>query len=533
MKKKMGLALTSVLAASMILSACGTNNNSTNSNSTNTGANNGTSGKAAANDGGNQSNNQAEDGAIDTSQAVTLKMVMLGPKPADYDQVFGEINKQLKAKVNATVEAEFLDWSDWSQKYPLKFAAGEDFDLVYTSNWAMYNDQATKGGFLELKDDLLSKYMPLTWAAMPKVKWDQARVNGKVYMVPQNQSKEFTDKLILYRDDLREKYKLQPINSAETFQAYLEAVAKNEKGMTPYGLETSDSKVHNLDKLLLQQKNNWFEFTDLPLAYKMDDEKGQLFDVYDTPEFKALLTYYKDLANKGGWSRNALTNKSDTTGDFKAGKVAAMSHNVTALGGIMAEVNKNHPEWKAALADLAPDGKKSAAISTQNGVAVHATSKHPERALMVLDLLQNDKSLHDLIMYGIAGTNYEAVGDDKFTKTDKYGNFNSFSNWAWNSPLNRVDTTYPQAAQDVEKKWADQVYHYKLETFVFDNSKVLNEVTNVGNVMLRYGVPLEYGLVQDTDKGLATLQKQLKAAGIDKIQTELQSQIDAFLAAQG
>ncbi|WP_370511644.1 DUF3502 domain-containing protein [Paenibacillus odorifer] len=32
------------------------------------------------------------------------------------------------------------------------------------------------------------------------------------------------------------------------------------------------------------------------------------------------------------------------------------------------------------------------------------------------------------------------------------------------------------------------------------------------------------------DKGLEDLNKQLKSAGIDKIQTELQTQIDAFLA---
>jgi len=61
---------------------------------------------------------------------------------------------------------------------------------------------------------------------------------------------------------------------------------------------------------------------------------------------------------------------------------------------------------------------------------------------------------------------------------------------------------------------------------------VKNEVANVGNVMIRYAIPLEYGLIKDIDKGQADLIKQLKAAGIDKLQTELQSQIDAFLASK-
>ena len=76
------------------------------------------------------------------------------------------------------------------------------------------------------------------------------------------------------------------------------------------------------------------------------------------------------------------------------------------------------------------------------------------------------------------------------------------------------------------------MYHYPLETFVFDNSKVKTEVANVSNVMLRYAIPLEYGAIKDVDKGLDDLNKQIKAAGADKIQKEIQSQIDAFLAAK-
>lgn len=526
-KRKLGLTLTSVLATAMLLSACGGNSGS---NSNTAGSN-----TPAANDTASNSTNAGSEGktGVDTSQEVKLKLVLLGAKPADYDQVFGEMNKILKEKINATIDAEFLAWSDWGQKYPLKFAANEDFDIIYTANWAQYADQATKGGFLELTDDLLSQYAPQTWAAMPKLKWDQARINGKVYMIPSNKANEFTDKLVLIRDDLREKYGLEPVNSPETFAAYLKAVAKNEKGMTPLGLENGAGSVnHILDKLLLVQKNNWHEFSGIPFSVKTDDEKAQVFNIYETPEFDQLLTYYKDLADNGGWSRNALTTKSNVTDDFKVGKNAAMVHNVTALGGVMADALKANEGWKLALADLSPESNKSTAISTQNGMAIHATSKNVERSLMALDLLQNDKQLHDLAMYGIAGVNYTPEGDDKFTKTDKYANYNSFSNWSWTSTLDRVDTNYPQAAQDVEKLWAGKVYNYKLEAFVFDKTKVVNEVANVGNVMTRYLLPLEHGLIKDLDKGKADLIKQLKAAGADKIQAELQAQIDAFLAQQ-
>ncbi|MNJ74592.1 hypothetical protein D3C77_715500 [compost metagenome] len=50
--------------------------------------------------------------------------------------------------------------------------------------------------------------------------------------------------------------------------------------------------------------------------------------------------------------------------------------------------------------------------------------------------------------------------------------------------------------------------------------------------MVRYGIPLEYGIINDVDKGLTDLISQLKAAGLDKVQQEMQVQVDAFLAQQ-
>ncbi|MMZ62119.1 hypothetical protein D1872_243090 [compost metagenome] len=195
-------------------------------------------------------------------------------------------------------------------------------------------------------------------------------------------------------------------------------------------------------------------------------------------------------------------------------------------------MRRDKPEFEGAIVDLTPDKKKIGAISTQNGMAIHATSKNVERSLMLLDLLQNDKEIHDLTMYGIVGKHYEPVGDDKYKAGPSAANYTGFSNWGWNSLLNRTDASYPVEADEILKAWQEKVYHFPLETFVFDDSKVKNEVANVGNVMLRYAIPLEYGLINDLDKGHAELIKQLKSAGIDKIQQELQSQIDVFLAAQ-
>lgn len=488
---------------------------------------------ACSGNGANKDASNSSSGSTPASEEVKLKMVLLGGKPVDYDLVFGELNKKLKEQINTTVEVEFLDWSDWTQKYPLKFAANEDFDLVYTANWAFYNDQAVKGGFMEITEEMLQEYAPQTWAQMPEVSWDQAKVNGKQYMVPNN-NLEVTNKVVLYREDLRQKYNLPEINSLETYADYLKTVAANEQGIIPFGAKGADGwKWHELDQIALEQ-NNDFKVVDLriPLTYKLDDATGQVFNVYVTPEYKELLSFYKDLADNGAWSKNVVTNKNDIWQDMKVGRVSSYAHNLGTTAFNLAEARRDLPDHEYAIADITPNSKKLSAISTQNGIAIHSTSKHPDRALMVIDLLQNDQEIHDLSMYGISGTHYNPEGDDKFTTGPGVGNYTGFSNWGWNSYLNRKDASYPKEGDDIFNDWESNVYNYALETFVFDDSAVKTEVANISNIMVRYGIPLVYGLVEDLDKGLAQLNAQLDAAGIDKVQQEMQSQIDTFLANQ-
>ena len=61
----------------------------------------------------------------------------------------------------------------------------------------MYNTQASKQGFYEITKDELEKYAPLTAESIYEDAWEQAKVDGKVYMLPMNY-KELTAFYSLY-----------------------------------------------------------------------------------------------------------------------------------------------------------------------------------------------------------------------------------------------------------------------------------------------------------------------------------------------
>ena len=79
---------------------------------------------------------------------VKLKMYLIGDKPKDFDAVYEKVNERMKEKINATLEVNFIPWSDMTTKYQLLFQSGEDFDLIFTaSGWGYYSQVATKNGF--------------------------------------------------------------------------------------------------------------------------------------------------------------------------------------------------------------------------------------------------------------------------------------------------------------------------------------------------------------------------------------------------
>ena len=59
-------------------------------------------------------------------------MYLIGDRPVDNDEVFEKINERLKAEINATIDVKFMSWSEYESKYPLIFASGEEWDIIYT-----------------------------------------------------------------------------------------------------------------------------------------------------------------------------------------------------------------------------------------------------------------------------------------------------------------------------------------------------------------------------------------------------------------
>ena len=475
----------------------------------------------------------------DISEEVTLVMYLIGDRPVDNDEVFATINERLKAEINATIDVKFMSWSEYEQKYPLIFASGEDWDIIYTADWCFYNAQATKQGYYEITREALETYAPMSAETMYPEAWEQAKVNDKVYMLPMNY-KEITAYVYMARGDLMDKYGITSVASLDEAESYMDAIVENEPSLIPIDVGSDYDKLFLYDRMW--KKANWESeekvigvgpWQAMASVSELDDSAAVLGN-FDQPEFLDVITRLKDWKDRGFWSKNAVVNTQNNTESFQAGKSALALMNANTAKSVYASVTAEHPEWDVRVFD-AQDGVPPVLNSyLANGMSIFSKSKNPERALMALDYLRNDEEVNSLFCYGIEGKHWEASGDGTLVSLPDSSNYAYDSNCNWgvrNDAYWRVIEGGIPNLPELNKGWQDTARSERYQTFVFNDESVKNEIAAIGEIFDTDYKLLGLGFTDDPEADIAKLREKMEAAGAQKVYDEIQKQALEFIAA--
>ena len=462
---------------------------------------------------------------LDTSEEVEIIMYVVSDRPAGQDVVDENLSKLLKEKLNCTLKINWIGWAEYQNKYPLLFSSGEAFDLAYCATWLNFADLARKGAFKPL-NDLLPKYAPKNYAQQSQTALAQATIDGELYAVPTLLA-TYTAYGAIYRADIADE--MDPdfeMKTWEDVETYLDFVKANHPEMEPYDMYSSGPEL-----FYTWTASKGLTTVDKGLRYMYFDPAEEhptvkaTFDIDGVKDFLEMTSRWSD---KGFWSQSALADTDSTK--TQNGKAAMKFHNIDNFQNY----NILHPEWGF---DWATFTKDVAHLPfTQDALVVSNTSKHPDRALAVWDLLTSDQDAYDAYFYGVKDVTYTLndQGQFKITDPDLYA---TGACWAVRTmELNRNAIGSPEAydtiRQDWEKTIKDGVGTEKYGGFVFDPTNVQTEVTACNNVTQQYWWPLELGYV-DKDQGLEDFTKNLQVAGIDKVIAEAQRQLDEYIASLG
>lgn len=470
----------------------------------------------------------------DISEKVVLKLYCVGDaSPGEgSNMVRDAVNKVIEPKINATISTEYLPWSDWTNKYQLVFASGEEFDGIYTANWAYYQTQATKNGFKEITKEDLQKYAPNLLNDLPEMAWNQAKINGKIYMIPTTFS-EFPTVHFAIREDLKKKYNVPDITDLDSFGVYLDAIAKNEKNMVPFDLSVM-SDYAGMQQLFNTQNEYGVvgNVAERNFVYKVTDPGASIVNVYETPEFMEFAKKMYQWKQAGYWSKNAISNKTPSATSFENGKSAAILTNALQATNYSEQWPVQHPGWEVQVYDGSLGKKQIGTPYIGSGLGIHATSQHADRLLMFADLARTDKDLNQLLCYGIKDTHWTLVGEKqvKYIRGNTKVDYTDGLSWFFRNEKFQLNPTGVYSNYDpiFETAKKNEIAHV-LQAFNFDDSKLKNEMAAISSVVTQYAVPIITGFMEP-EKGIPELNAKLKAAGTEKVMAAIKEQADKFIA---
>ncbi|WP_135546560.1 ABC transporter substrate-binding protein [Paenibacillus cymbidii] len=510
--KRMGMAGALIVALPLALAGCGGGSSS--------------DGKSPAATGAASTAPTTAPSATASAQPlkpVKLTWYYLGDNTGDYQQVYDAANKIIQAKINATVDFQPMSNADFKAKMPLKVAAGEKFDLTYTADYIFtYRDNVAKGALLPL-DDLIAKYAPQTKKLISDNIWAAAKVNGKIYAVPNSQVQS-RQKALLFNKALVDKYNLKDkifaVKKMADLTPILDVIKKNEPGIYPtfispgYAGYDVPSKEQYNEQIVLR----------VPVGVNYD------LKVVDMTQgqFKELALADYKLARewqKAGYFHPDAALAKDLSAEQKAGKFFVHADNYKP--GVEADTKNKWGFDTYAVPMSFPvlsTGSINAALT-----AVSRTSENPERAMMLIELMNTDKELLNLLTFGLEGVDYKKTGDNSIEVIAKP----AYSGKAWAIGNQFLAYLLPGQAADVweqTKKLNASAVPAPTIGFAFDNTKVKTEIANMTTVLDKYDKIFNFGMADDYAATFEQEIKDLNAAGMQNYIKELQSQIDAWKA---
>ena len=158
---------------------------------------------------------------------------------------------------------------------------------------------------------------------------------------------------------------------------------------------------------------------------------------------------------------------------------------------------------------------------------ISSSSKNPEKALQLLELVNTDSYVRDALQYGLEGDDFEYTADGKLhrLKTDW-----SMAGYTQGSYFVRTQLDTEVESQEAEiKALNESAVKSPVLGFAFDTSNVADKLTACIEVYNRYKAELLTGTL-DPEEQVSAMMEEMRAAGFDDIVAEAQSQIDAYFA---
>ncbi|WP_138752288.1 ABC transporter substrate-binding protein [Paenibacillus sinopodophylli] len=509
-KAKLPLLLTAVMLVTAMLAGCSSNNGNVTNNSTATNA-------------------PSEESGEKQEDEVTLKFYFGGDKKAATDEVWSKVSEYVKAKgLNVKFDVNFIPFGDFKEKMLVMAASGDNWDMNFDGDWLSYKQMAAKGSYMAL-NDLLPEFAPnLTKKYEEQGTLTAATVNGDIVGLPWTM-KMNERKFTAWRSDLVEKAGLDiPAGSIKTIED-VDRLLRELKKAYPNERISRTAPIS-----LIMIRDEWVDLNFHGLGFYLADDKITIQAVEQQPFYLEAAKLAKVWYDDNLINRDSMIDKSDEAAEWRNGKKL---FTVTSHEWVSANPGFSDSTFQMESAELYPDKRFVNRTALANVVAINRNSKNPERVLRLLDMIETDKTLYDLVQYGIEGKTYVLNGEaadypaGMDTTTSNYMEWGG--QWAfWKPQFMRPTMTYGPDFWVKEAEFASKPNNVNspIDGLFIAEDNMKNEIAKRDTASDELNRPIEFGVVKDVEKAVADYIETQKKNGLDIIIADTQKQIDAFLA---
>ena len=467
--------------------------------------------------GGNSGENSGE------KEVETINMTYFSASNFDdIDMVEEAVNKITEEKIGVKVELNVMELGQFMSQQTMLLSGSEDIDLIVTP---LATDAMNSGAFADMTE-LIDEY----GEGIKEALGDNIRAgeyHGCLYGLP-NFHEYANTPMIIYNADVASELGLDmsSVKTLEDLDGALAAVKQAYPNMsTP--LYTSNSSA-----ALSASYYQWDTLGD-NLGVVMFDEPEKIVNLYETDEYKQLVTTLHDFSKKGYLNVDAAVQSDNYWTLVEQNMSFACLINQHEL------IAEEYTPTTGVNLDYIPigDSYKTTSKVTTFLWRIMSTSQKQESAMKLLNLLYTDPEVEDLICNGIKDVHY-IVGDDgrySFPDGVDYANSTYYPDVSWVMPNGWLVGEWEGEIENYGEKMAEYNENALVSPafgFIFDSTNVANEVTACTNVVQQYCISVEENGEVDVDTAIAELNQALKDAGIDTVIAEKQKQYDEFLAAQ-
>lgn len=443
-----------------------------------------------------------------------------GAKPLQKgDRIVEEIQKKLGIKLIVDQVPQ-----DGQEKLNLEMASADMPDLVTSAFGSSSTQTWIDKGLLVPLNDYLPELPDMKKQLEGELKWTANEDDGLFYGMPFITQYDKANTCLIFRKDWLDKLHLSYPKNFEEVEKVFDAFTNGD----PDGNGQNDTVALTMQKPIGDWSWVFAGFGRKYADYALDKD-GKIIPTFETPEFKAAMTWIKKICDAGYVDQDFVLNDMKAMEEkFFQGKAGAYNaplfRHVSRIEGSLRAL---HPEASVAYGPI-PEGPAGRGNSPQGKAgfftAVTTHCKNPEKAAAFINFMISEEG-QQLLRLGIEGIHYEKK-DGKIVYNEEERAKDSFSpnGWAhalaWGSffwPLESgyLPETEPErerALETVEIASKDQVPNLvkRVTRAEAEHGKELKDIYEQAFISMLHGEI-------DIDEGVKALSEEWRAAGGEEV----------------